>query len=336
MRYSQYLTVLVSLANASPITSFAIPDLATVLSQHAKLSTLNSLLKQFDLFDAITSFKNITIIAPTDQAYLDLANWGFNVSEIPAPIARALLEYHIIDGTYISESIPDNDLEPEVVHTYLKPPTLTNVSTGAALKLSREASGRVTTISGLGVQGGVEEADVLFNGGVLHTLNASMVLPHNISITAMLNGLTTFLTLMDTAGVVEEFESAKDVTVFIPTNRALAKVSVLMKMLPQQQLATILRSHIVANDVVYGKQLGQATTLVTIGGTRLSVHSDKEGHIQVGNADVVREDIILYGGVAHVVDDVLLPEVDTDLSWQYSYGHQDLLAGSHQRQPLPI
>lgn len=284
---------------ALPVLSTA-TTLKSLLSSHSKLSTLHNLLEQFDLLDTFNKFENVTVIAPTNQAYLDLANWGFNVSQIPAPVARALFQYHVIVGEYGSNSI---GAHAQVLHTHLKPPVLTNVTSGAALKL-RKIDGQIVTESGLGVFGGVEEKDLEFDGGVLHTLNASMVLPHNITLTAQINGLGKFLEFMDKAGLVEEFEALKDVTVFVPQNAALEKLNV--GAMSKTQLANVLKGHVVPDKVLYGEVFGKKSEYKTLSGHTIKVETAKDGALSVNGVEVVKEDVILYAGVAHVVDEVLV------------------------------
>ncbi|KAH5605169.1 fasciclin-like arabinogalactan protein elcF [Parastagonospora nodorum] len=277
-------------------------SLSTLLSTHPTLSTLHSLLKQFSLLDDFNTLANITVIAPTNQAYLDLANWGFNVSQIPAPVARALFQYHVLDGEWESESIIGKG---KVVHTYLKPPVLTNVTAGAAVKLS-SVDGTIMTESGLGVAGGVEDVNLRFDGGVLHTLNASMVLPHNITLTAQINGLGRFLELMNRAGVVAEFEGLKDVTVFVPHDDALEKADV--GKMSKEQLASLLRGHVVPNRVLYGEVFGKKGGYKSSNGWEIHVGKTAGGTLTVNGIKVVKEDVILYAGVAHVIDKVLVAD----------------------------
>jgi uncharacterized surface protein with fasciclin (FAS1) repeats len=277
-------------------------SLSTLLSTHPTLSTLHSLLKQFSLLDDFNALANITVIAPTNQAYLDLANWGFNVSQIPAPVARALFQYHVLDGEWELESIIGKG---RVVHTYLKPPVLTNVTAGAAVKLSN-VDGRIKTESGLGVVGGVEDLDLRFDGGVLHTLNASMVLPHNITMTAQINGLGKFLEFMDRAGLVEELEALRDITIFVPNDDALRKVDV--GKMSKGQLASLLKGHVVPNRVLYGEVFGEKGGYKSMNGREIDVRKTAGGALTVNGIKVVKEDVILYAGVAHFIDELLVAD----------------------------
>ncbi|KAF4548441.1 Fasciclin domain-containing protein 4 [Elsinoe fawcettii] len=282
-------------------------SLESVLSSHPKLSILNGLLKQFDLLDTFNSAKGVTLLAPTNAAYEALAKWGFNVSEVPAPVATALLSYHLLEGEYLASDIPTEGL-PEIAHTYLKPPVLTNVTKGAAVKLSRGSAGEIVTESGLSVLGGTEETDIRYEHGIIHTLNSSMVLPHNISATLALNQLTEFLGDLSEASAVYELEELKDVTFFFPINSAFKKLNPLLSLLSPSQLASILEYHAVPNKVLYHDLLEGDKEYETLNGGKLRIRSDARGNIFVNDAQVIRQDLIIYGGVAHIIDDVLIPK----------------------------
>ncbi|KAG8630613.1 hypothetical protein KVT40_002232 [Elsinoe batatas] len=292
---------------SSLLAAASAKSLESALSSNPKLSILNGLLKQFDLLDTFNSAKGVTLLAPTNAAYEALAKWGFNVSEVPAPVAVALLSYHLLDGEYPTSSIPSTGL-PEIAHTYLKPPVLTNVTRGAAVKLSRGDAGEIVTESGLSVLGGSEDTDIKYEHGIIHTLNSSMVLPHNISATLALNQLTEFLTDLSDASVVYELEELKDVTYFFPINSAFKKLNPLLSLLSPGQLASILEYHAVPNKVLYHNALEGDHEYETLNGAKLHIRSDARGNVFVNDAQVLRQDLIVYGGVAHVIDDVLIPK----------------------------
>ncbi|KAI9706232.1 MAG: hypothetical protein M1820_004807 [Bogoriella megaspora] len=302
-------------------TFIASASLKSVLSSHPSLSILNSLLQQFDLLDSFDSYQNITLIAPTDDAYRALAQWGFNVSLVEPFIARALLRYHVLDGTFPTLAVPETD--PKVVQTFLQPPVLTNVTRGAGVKILRTSPGsgsRIVTESGLQVIGGVEEADIAFDEGIIHTLNSSMVLPHNISTTAAVANLTEFLQLMDDADMVSILEELKDATLFVPWNGALEKARPLLRFLEPEQLASVLKYHAIPNKVLYGEALakGGKISVKSLQGATLQINADSAGELYVNNAKVVRRDLMIYGGVAHIVEDILVPEAKETASDSFS------------------
>ena len=285
------------------------------MASHPSLSILHSLLVQFDLVETFDDFSNITFIAPTDEAYIALAKWGFNVSEVDPAVARALLTYHVLDGMHLAGSIPAQGPESAlVVHSLLQPPVLTNVTRGATVKLYGNGDGVVVAESGLQVIGGVEQADVPFEGGILHLLNSSMVLPHNITTTAQVGGLEEFLELMETAGSVDDLEGLKDVTLFVPDNVAIAALRPLLRLLRPSQLTEILGYHVVPGKVLYRDLLAVGNkNFTTLQGAAVQVHSSGAGDISVNNARLLRPDTMIYGGVLHIIDHLLVPESDSSL-----------------------
>ena len=291
-------------------------SLSSTVASHPSLSILHQLLVQFDLLETFDDFANITLIAPTDEAYIALAEWGFNVSEVPPFVARALLTYHVLDGIYPADSIPARGLESaQVVHSLLQPPILTNVTRGAAVKLYGDGDGGIAVESGLQVVGGVEQADVPFEGGVLHLLNSSMVLPHNITATAQIGGLEELLELMEMAGSVDDLEVLQDATLFVPDNVALAAFKPLLRLLRPDQLAEVLGYHVVPGKVLYRDLLVMSDkSFTTLQGTVIQVRSDEAGDTFVNNARLLRSDTIIYGGVLHIIDNLLVPEPDSSSS----------------------
>ena len=291
-------------------------SLSSAVASHPSLSILHSLLVQFDLVDTFDSFSNITLIAPTDDAYLALADWGFNVSEVPPFVARALLTYHVLNGVHPAGSIaaargPES---AQIVHSLLQPPVLTNVSRGAIVKLYGAGDGDLAVESGLQAVGGVEQADVPFEDGIVHLLNSSMVLPHNITATAQIGGLEEFLELMGTAELVEDLEALEDVTVFVPENVAIAALKPLLRLLGPSKLADVLGYHVVPGKVLYRDLLAMSDkSFTTLQGAAIQVHSCRKGDIFINNARIVRPDTIIYGGVLHIIDNLLVPESES--SW---------------------
>ncbi|KAF7185433.1 Fasciclin-like arabinogalactan protein [Pseudocercospora fuligena] len=295
-------------------------SLREALDAESSASTFLSLLQQFDLLDSFGSLSNVTVLAPTNQAYDDLAKWGFNVSEVPAPVAKALLSYHALHGIYMAENLVLGN-EAIVTHSHLVPPVLTNVTNGAAVKLSRGQSRHVVTESGLQVIGGTEHSDIIFDAGVIHMLNSSMVLPHNISVTAEVNQLTEFLDAVEQAGLISEFESQADVTVLIPYNGALHGLQQLMKLLSTEQMASILRYHVVPNEVLYQGIIPYGKSKHdTLEGSSISIDRDGDAGLTVNGIQVVRSELLLYGGVAHIIDGLLIPEQAFKSSPEHSSG----------------
>lgn len=124
--------------------------------------------------------------------------------------------------------------------------------------------------------------------------------------------LTTFVKLIDQAGLVEDIERLNEVTIFAPTNEAFAKMD-------KQQLETLLAPENTANlmymlqahvlpSKVSSLQFNTTQRIaltedsyipvdVTLGGTNVSI----------GGANIVKNNVEASNGFIHVVDNVILP-----------------------------
>ncbi|MDP4645281.1 MAG: CIA30 family protein [Opitutales bacterium] len=120
----------------------------------------------------------------------------------------------------------------------------------------------------------------------------------------------TLLAAAQQAGLVDALNSEGPLTFFAPTDEAFAAlpegtISTLLKPENKQQLANILKYHVIAGRVSLADALkaGQAPTLE---GNTLKV-AFQNGSVRVGEAKLVTADITASNGVIHVIDQVLLP-----------------------------
>ena len=110
---------------------------------------------------------------------------------------------------------------------------------------------------------------------------------------------------------METLQGKGPFTVFAPTDAAFAKlpegtVANLLKPENKQQLADILKFHVVAGRV-YSTDLLSAKSAVTLQGSKLYAAMEESG-AQVEGANIVAIDIDASNGVIHVIDAVMLPK----------------------------
>jgi uncharacterized surface protein with fasciclin (FAS1) repeats len=136
------------------------------------------------------------------------------------------------------------------------------------------------------------------------------------------SNLTTLVTAVKAAGLVDTLEGAGPFTVFAPTNDAFAKlpagtVDTLVKPENQDQLKKVLTYHVVPGRVTASKLVsmihkngGQAMLKTVEGGVITAkldgsnvVLTDEKG----GTAMVTQADVMQKNGVVHVIDSVLMP-----------------------------
>jgi uncharacterized surface protein with fasciclin (FAS1) repeats len=125
--------------------------------------------------------------------------------------------------------------------------------------------------------------------------------------------LGTFLVALDAAGIMEDFHGEGPFTLFIPTDAAFAAYLDQAGMSQEEAFAgaemlqSVLGYHVVTmtedSEMVMGMD-GQ--TLTTLNGSPLEVTVDGDT-VMVGEATILRYDIVASNGVVHVIDTVLAP-----------------------------
>lgn len=119
--------------------------------------------------------------------------------------------------------------------------------------------------------------------------------------------LSTLVTAVQAAGLVETLNSAQDITVFAPTNDAFAALpkETLDAALadPSGLLTTVLTNHVVEGQLAPEDVAGDHTTLG--GGTITVTGSDEEFKVQ--EANVVCGNVMTANATVYIIDQVLLP-----------------------------
>merc|ERR1712022_26465 len=123
--------------------------------------------------------------------------------------------------------------------------------------------------------------------------------------------LSTLVSAVKAASLVDALSGTGPFTVFAPTNKAFEKVptkvlSALLEPANKAKLQELLKYHVAAGDVKSG-MLKDGQKVSTLEGSELTV-SIKDGIVRLnGVAEVVQGDVVASNGVVHVVDAVLVP-----------------------------
>lgn len=281
-------------------------SLSQALISHGSLSMLHDLLKDLDLLERFQTAERSTFLAMTDDALIGLANWGLNMSTIDPALARAILEYHFLEGVFTS-SDPSLKTDVQLAHSVLRPPTLTNVTDGPVVKFSI-IDGSLSAESGIQKVMQINESDITHDNGVLHTIDSNLVLPHNLSETTNLGNLHKFWDLVERSNSREILEAMKDATVFLPDDYAVRQWSSALGSLTPEQLATVVANHAIPNRVLYHSAFSAGRNeYKTLSGMKVTVSGDSRGHIFINEAKILKKDVLIFGGVAHILDGVLVP-----------------------------
>jgi uncharacterized surface protein with fasciclin (FAS1) repeats len=122
--------------------------------------------------------------------------------------------------------------------------------------------------------------------------------------------VTTVVTAIKAAGLVDTLKGPGPFTVFAPTNAAFAKlpkgtVEDLLKPENKEKLTAILTYHVHSGDAIKAADV-KTMNLSTVNGKPLMVKA-QDGNVMINDAKVIKTDVICTNGVIHWIDTVLMP-----------------------------
>jgi uncharacterized surface protein with fasciclin (FAS1) repeats len=123
--------------------------------------------------------------------------------------------------------------------------------------------------------------------------------------------LSTLVTAVKAAGLVETLQSKGPFTVFAPTNAAFEALpegvlEMLLKPENKDKLVAVLTYHVVAGQVL-AADVVKLNKAKTVQGSEVTI--DTSNGVKVDNANVIKTDIKTSNGVIHVIDSVILPKM---------------------------
>ncbi|MDZ7694237.1 MAG: fasciclin domain-containing protein [Balneolaceae bacterium] len=144
---------------------------------------------------------------------------------------------------------------------------------------------------------------------------------HNtiVNLAAGTDNLSTLVTAIKAADLVETLNGDGPFTVFAPTNAAFAKlpdgtVESLLKPENKDQLTRILTYHVVPGKVMSG-DLEDGMTAKTVQGDEIEISLG--ANVMINDATVESADIEASNGVVHLIDSVIMPPEKSSSSTGY-------------------
>ena len=122
--------------------------------------------------------------------------------------------------------------------------------------------------------------------------------------------LSTLVTAVSEAGLVDTLNSDGPFTIFAPTNDAFAAIPAddLDAVLADQELlSSILTYHVVAGESLDAAALGEAGSAESVNGAELEFGSDGT---TVNGFDVLCSNVVTANATVHIIGDVLMPPSD--------------------------
>lgn len=291
--------------------------LGEVLAGNEELSTYYSLIKNNpDILLQLPHSGGVTLIAPSNEAFNKTQSLNLEDSNL----ITSLLQYHILPL-----SVNVSSLEPGPSYlfpTLLTSSNYTNVTAGQNILLSRQHDDTTVVTSGLGTRSTFFESpdqDIPFTGGFIQIVDTLLVPPSRLEITARdaYKDLTSFLGALYKSGLSPALSSQKDITILAPRNAAFQSIASALDPLSREDLATVLKYHIIPDKVLSSSDLsalGNSTgsslaTLLGADSRASKVTVSRAGNnIFFNSAQLLQSDILLANGVIHIIDNVLNPD----------------------------
>ncbi|MEI2705295.1 MAG: fasciclin domain-containing protein [Ilumatobacteraceae bacterium] len=290
---------------------------ATAASNNPLLSTLVSAVKQAGLVDTLNGPGPFTIFAPTNDAFAKIPAADLQAVLADQDQLTSILTYHVVPGMMSSADL-------------VKAGTATTVN-GAELQFSRAADGQLLVNGSPSVCMDVPTAnatvhivDTVLMPGVLATSGPGCAsiptdgagsfggMAQDPAATAASNNplLSTLVSAVKQAGLVDTLNGPGPFTIFAPTNDAFAKIpaaDLQAVLADQDQLTSILTYHVVPG-MMSSADLVKAGTATTVNGATLSFTRGPSGELMVNGATVAAcMDVVTANATVHIIDSVLMP-----------------------------
>jgi uncharacterized surface protein with fasciclin (FAS1) repeats len=264
-------------------------------------NTLETAVIAAGLADDLSGTGPFTVFAPTDDAFAALPAGALDalLADPTGALAEVLL-YHVVGGLALSTDLSDG----QMITTLL-------------------GEDVTVTINGNGVfinDAQVIIADILADNGVVHVIDAVLLppppQPTNTILDIVVNSAdhNTLEAAVVAAGLQSALSGTGPLTVFAPTDAAFAALpaGVLDALLadPTGALTQVLLYHAVGG-LALSTDLADGMMITTIQGQDITVTINANG-VFINDAQVIVADIIADNGVVHVIDAVLVPELNPE------------------------
>lgn len=247
----------------------------------------------------------LTVFAPTDQAFTDLARrLGFAdaaamVNALPASALQSILTYHVLGSKKPAADLRAGGATQATTYAF----------GGMAASLRFDFASGVTITDAALTTATVTTPDVMASNGVVHVIDKVLVPPGVLTVVQMAQANPLFSSLVNAvvaADLQGTLGGSGPFTVFAPTNAAFAAAP---QNLSVPQLRTVLTYHVVPGQVL-STQIPFGTPVATAAAQNLVFTAGTPPTIRDTTAvpaSIVAVDVRASNGVIHAIDKVLIP-----------------------------
>ena len=254
------------------------------------------------LVDALSGEGPFTVFAPTDAAIVALTEaLEITADELLAlPNLGDILQYHVVGAEAYSTDLSDGQMIETLV--------------GEDVTVSITADGVFINDAQVTV------ADIAADNGVVHVIDAVLLPPApptNTVVDIIVNSEdhTLLEAAVGAAGLVDALSAEGPFTVFAPTDDAFTALTEALDVTVDELLAypllpAVLQYHVVGAEA-YSTDLTDGQEIETLLGEDVTVSITADG-VFINNAQVIVADLAADNGVVHVIDAVLMPELEEE------------------------
>jgi transforming growth factor-beta-induced protein len=283
-------------------------SIVAIASANSDFSTLVTALTTADLVTTLQGDGPFTVFAPTNEAFNKLDEGVLQLLlDNPSSLAD-ILKYHVVSGKVMSTDLSDGNVE-----SLLSGKSINVSISGGTVSLNSSAT--------------VTNADVEASNGVIHIIDEVLIpegfefpKPSIVSIaseTPSLSILVDALTMFP--DLVNALSADGSYTVFAPTNDAfVALLGVIgqssLEDIPEDVIERLLKYHVISGSALMSTDLsdGQMAATLLSADDKITVGISGSS-VMINNANVTSANIEASNGVVHVIDAVLVPELELSI-----------------------
>ena len=282
-------------------------NIVELAQETSDLSTLVTALTTAELTATLQGAGPFTVFAPTNAAFNKLDDGVLEILLDNPSVLADVLKYHVVSGEVMS-----TDLTTGPVQTLLTGKSI-DVTVGSSVMLNGTAT--------------VVTADIEAENGVVHLID-EVLLPEGFELpkpsivsiaseTASLSILVDALTMFP--DLVDALSMEGNYTVFAPTNAAFtALLGVIgqsdLEDVPEDVIERLLKYHVISSAALMSTDLEDGQMAATLLSTDDKVEVLIDGSVvMINNAKVTTPNIEASNGIIHIVDAVLVPELELSI-----------------------
>jgi uncharacterized surface protein with fasciclin (FAS1) repeats len=299
------LTLLMVFGTLTMANAQTIWEIVQTSSDH---NTLETAVELAGLETALDAPGSLTLFAPTDAAFAALPPGVLDaVLADPNGLLTDILLYHVVGGAALSTDLSDGQ---EINTLFGEDVVVTLNMDGVFINDAQ-----------------VILEDLVADNGVVHVIDAVLIpnFEEETTVWDIIEGSdahNTLETAILLAGLEGALQGDGPLTVFAPTDAAFAALpsEVLDAVLadPDGLLTDILLYHVV-DGLALSTDLSDGQQITTLFGQDVVVTINMDG-VFINDAQVILEDLVADNGVVHVIDAVLIPNLEEEPCLEFEGG----------------